>query len=176
MEPIEYYIPSIDFNYIEKENINTFLSLYKNKLKILVSNGKTLSGQAFNFDFNPILSELSEKYKDVVFIATDDSNKILKENLYYTRDIINLNCDLNEIAYLSTFCDIIIGRSSGPYSFTHIKENINNCDKIFVCFTKTKIDSAFFYSNKCQYIWNNSDNQNDIVNIIKETLNKKIIL
>ena len=46
--------------------------------------------------------------------------------------------DLNEISYLSLFCDTIIGRASGPYVFTQVKENLYNPNKTFLAFTRFK--------------------------------------
>ena len=81
-------------------------------------------------DINHLIEKLSDNYPHIDFILTEKSN-IVKNNVLHTSDIIMTSgCDLNEISYLSTKCDIIVGRASGPYCFTHVKENMLNTNKI----------------------------------------------
>ena len=61
---------------------------------------------------------------------------------------------MNEISYLSTFCDLIIGRNSGPFCFASNKENINSINKTFYAFNDRKTDC--FYKDveiKANYIF-----------------------
>lgn len=136
-EPIDY-LPEIKYEYYPIENIIKFLNEnnHVNTGKVLISNCDVLSGQFHNFDFNPIIHYLSEKFKDIIFIITNrNGQNVIKDNVYYAGDITKTECDLNEISYLSTFCDILIGRNSGPHTFCFTKENLMNKDKIFVCFS-----------------------------------------
>jgi hypothetical protein len=130
IENIEFYIPDIDYNKIDNDakiNINEFINKNQNKKKILISNGNVLSGQSVNFDMNHIVKKLSNEYPEIIFILTDDSNRISSNNIFYTNDIIKINgCDLLEISYISTFCDFLIGRGSGPFCFTITKDNVKN--------------------------------------------------
>jgi hypothetical protein len=76
----------------------------------------------------------------------------LTKNLYFTSDIINAtNGDLNENSFVSTFCNLIIGRSSGPYCFTQTSENYSDPNKTFLCFDNT-ITNGFWVSLEDDFI------------------------
>lgn len=172
IEDIEYYIPKIDFNFVEKDNINNFIEKYKSYKKVIISNGDTLSGQALNFDFNQIVNYLSTMYKDTIFILTDSKNRIEKDNIFYTSDIIQLQYDLNEISYLSTFCDIIIGRASGPYCFCQIADNLLDKNKTIIAFSNTRQEGLWYNSNISNQIWSNVYDPSHILNTILVEINK----
>jgi hypothetical protein len=99
-----------------------------------------------------------------------------KDNIKYTKDIINIrDNDLNEISYISTFCDIIIGRGSGPYCFSTIKSNLLNKNKIFIGFTNL-IEDAKWANNielnidGAEQIWYNQNDKNVIIEIIENKI------
>jgi hypothetical protein len=46
--------------------------------------------------------------------------------------------DLNEISYLSTKCNVIIGRASGPFTFAINRQNIEDPNKILLSFSKLR--------------------------------------
>jgi hypothetical protein len=143
IENIEYYLPYIDFKYIEKSNIENFIEGNKYRLKILLVNNEPRTVR-IPMNFEHVVDILSTKYSDILFILTKN-NGLQKSNVAYTSDIIKLNSDLNEIAYLSKFCDIIVGRPSGPYCFTMIVDNFNN-HKTFITISENKYDSFYFES------------------------------
>lgn len=134
------YFPEVDYSYFNIENIDLYLKQNESK-KVLLCNGPALSGQCeYNGDMKEIVEVLSQKYPNVSFITTHKINFDAK-NVYYTGDIIkNDGPDLNEISYLSTFCDIIVGRSSGPFTFSNLKDNIFDDKKSFLCFGKRETD------------------------------------
>lgn len=136
------YWPEIDYKKFYIKNIDDFVLNNKSQ-KILFCNGPALSGQChdYNGDMKDIIENLADKYEDKTFIATQkfDSKKI---NIKFTEDIIRSDAsDLNEIAYLSTFCDVIIGRSSGPFCFCCNKDNMNDENKVFYCFGDRPTDA-----------------------------------
>lgn len=167
---IEYYIPTIDYTYYDIKNIDKYLR-NNNRHKILISNGNVLSGQSNNFDFNPIIIQLANEFKDVDFILTNNNNnKIQHDNVLYTSDIImSTENDLNEISYLSLFCDIIIGRCSGPYCFTQVKRNFYNNKKTFIGFCNSKWECEFYNSKTYNVFWYNE--YNDVYNKIHNHIN-----
>lgn len=177
MENIEYYIPTIDFKKYDISRIDDYVSNNSN-LKVLVSNGLFYSKQSYGVDFNYIIDKLSIKYPKIDFIFTDSSNRITdRENIKYTDDIINTSDgDLNEISYLSTFCDTIIGRSSGPYSFSHIKENLNDINKSYIFMGYHFLDGILYDRAKSDKIWIDIFDDNYILKVIdQEFSNKKFI-
>lgn len=141
LENFDYYIPQIDYGKLKTESIKEFVDQHPSR-KILISNGATLSGQAPNFDMNNLIVKLAADNPTFTFILTDSEHRLNLPNIFYTNDIIQMkDCDLLEISYLSTFCEVIIGRSSGPFTFAVVKENIN---KKFVSFG-TYEREAFWY-------------------------------
>lgn len=173
LEPIEYYIPKIEFDMYNQEylnNIDLFFKNTKGDKNILISNGNVNSGQAINFDFSLIINTLANDFKSYNFICTSNTFATKSNNIFFSDNIIMKHMDdLNEIGYLSKYCDVIIGRASGPYCFTHIKENINNENKKYISFSKVK-NEGVWYEGKAKNIWSNDFNINNIINIIKQEL------
>jgi len=171
IEELEYYLPSINYDKLDTINIDDFLSKNKNK-KILICNGSVLSGQCPNFSFDQIIFDLSLDFPNIDFILTNKIN-ISNINIFFTDNIINIPLsDLNEISYLSTKCDIIVGRASGPHAFTHIKENYNNINKTYISFADKIHEGNWYNSDKCKQIWSNNYVESSIKEIIKKELEK----
>ena len=133
-DPIDV-LPQVDFNFFEVDHIKHYLETSPYKKKILVSNGACHSGQAANFSLNPAIGELASKYPDILFLVTNGiENPVLLPNVVYTANIINsTEVDLIENGYISTFCDTIVGRSSGAYTYSMLKENLCDPSKTFIC-------------------------------------------
>jgi hypothetical protein len=172
IKPIEHYIPSI--NYSKFNVFNSNIDSIKGKRNILFCNNLVNSKQSTNFDFSEIINLLGNNFPNINFIVTNKEKNIKEtDNVFYTTNIIkgNNNFDLNEISYLSTHCDFIIGRSSGPYSFSVVKENILIKKKKFICFTNT-INDCWYLNDLVDLVWSNNYNYENIINIIKNELIK----
>ncbi len=167
-EPIDYYIPSINYDFFDTKNVDDFINKYNKEIKVLISNGDVFSAQCKNFDMNPIIDLLSNKYNDVIFITTQKLD-MPKDNLFHTEEITKKQYDLNEISYLSTKCDIIVGRASGPYAFSMTKENLNNPNKTFICFCDDKKDE-WYISNTCNHIISNNYEIKELTSIISNNI------
>ena len=136
------YAHSIDHQKFNYQSVDNFISSQKNKKFVLISNGAGFSNQSYqNHDLGSIFNNLCGQYHDRTFIFTSrfSQGKAVHENMFFTDDIIQPRdgSDLNEIGYLSKFCDIIIGRNSGPFLFANTKENLNNSNKKFLAMGKT---------------------------------------
>lgn len=135
------YISKINF---EKFNIAPVDNFVKEKVGskkiILFCNNDVKSGQSDVGDLQNVISTLCERFKGCVFVSTKKL-PLEKENLYYTNDILNLDCDLNEIGYLSTFSELIIGKNSGAHIFTQNKQNMEDPKKTFYCLGHEKSDN-----------------------------------
>ena len=165
---IEDYLPEVNFNKVGNYDvISSKMNHLKLKYKkiILISNGDVMSEQSSNFDFTDIVDELSKKYHDYLFLLTKNTY-LLKENVIYTEDITQILPDLLQISLISLFCDVIIGRDSGPYCFTHVKDNILNPNKKYICFSGNRQSGIFYSNSKVDFTWSNNYNLNDIKNII----------
>ena len=141
---------------------------------MIVANGDSLSYQSGNFDFNYVIDKLADDFPHIDFLLTDNSKRVEKENVLYTSDVINCEGgDLNEISYLSTFCDTIIGKASGPYTFTIVKKNLNDIGKTYIFLCNALHDGLFYYNNICNKIWINNYDNEYIYTTIKRHLDKK---
>ena len=171
-KPLQYYITSRDYNYIDRTNIDAFHETTKYK-KVLVSNGDVLSGQSSNFDFTPILDKLARKHPNVIFIFTKKCSLDLP-NIRFTSDIIGLPTnDLIEISYLSLKCNMIIGRSSGPSSFTMVKENYTDKNKTFIAICERRLEGLVYEvptGEGCKQVWTNNYDLDHIYNLIDQEI------
>ena len=123
------YIAEIDYSMFETEKIDAFFSTIK-KPCVIVSNGIVRSGQAHNFSMDPIIDKLKPFF---TIVTTKDRNKLGE---YFIGDIVKRpDEDLSELSYLSTKAYAFIGRSSGPYVFSLVKENYNSLLKM-ICIAK----------------------------------------
>jgi hypothetical protein len=170
---ITKFIPEINFDKFEILNINKFIKDNKDNKKVLISNNDVQSLQSSNFDFNPIIDNLSSQYPNILFLVSNKMHHPLnKSNVVYTGDIIGVDGnDLNEIAYISTFCDIIVGRASAAYTFSHVKENLMSKNKKFLCFCYVQ-DIAYWVHPveliKAKIIWKDPSNLNVVLSTIEE--------
>lgn len=170
-ETIEYF-PSVEYTKFDLQKTNEFLNT-ASKRKILYSNGPALSGQCiYNGNMKEIIELIADEYADICFIATHKFNTNRK-NIFFTQDIIGSNeCDLNEISYLSTHCELIVGRSSGPFSFSCTKQNMMDEDKTFLCFGD-KITDCFQYGTdtKAKFVFEKFSNMENLYSSIKKEIN-----
>jgi hypothetical protein len=167
LKDIIQYFPSIEYSVFNISSIDEFLKNNKRR-KVLFCNGPALSGQCdeYNGDLTYTIEKLLGKYTDTIFITTHKINS-QSDRLFYTGDIIQSDLsfygegqvsthiqDINEISYLSIYCDLIIGRSSGPFTFTNVYENMINANKKFLCFGKRETDCAPYQLDiSCQYVY-----------------------
>lgn len=165
IEPFIYYLPKINFDNLDlsytKQIVNETSSFRK---KVLICNSPVLSGQAPNFNFNPIVKKLSINNPDVVFLCTDSVDERI--NVFNIKEL-----SLNEIGYISTFCDVIVGRASGPYVFSIIEENILNTEKTFICFCEDEtISSGLREGIQCRFVWSKDYSESNIYDKIQESI------
>lgn len=177
----EEYFPTINFKFFNVENIKTFVKKYQQK-KVLVCNGPVRSKQSFIGPMKEEIQHLAVTHPNYLFICThrfDSKNK----NIMFTDDIIKdtSGCDLNEISYLSTFCDVIIGKNSGPFVFCMTKENFLNKDKVIISFNKGSHDPKYDpnsgvdslpwgLSIPARYIFENNVDGKNIIDIIQKNI------
>lgn len=134
------YLPIVDgfyFNYFKP----------KTTKNILLCNGHVQSNQAKNFDFASVIRSLGTIFPCRTFYITADITDKLK-NIIFIDDIIQTKdgFNLNEIACFAQYCDVIIGRKSGPAVFAHTKDTWNS-NKISLSFTYAKTSSHFVLSD-----------------------------
>lgn len=161
-----------DINYGKYIN-NNILNFVKSDTKdILLCNGPVLSGQAHNFSFTPIIYQLSDRYPDCRFILTQKDDQINKNNVYYTTDIIRDvgSSDLNEISYISTKSNIIVGRASGPFIFAQTRSTLTDETKTFISFNTNINESYFSLNGKSKKIHSPVYEESSILEIISKEI------
>lgn len=125
IEPINEYIPSIDYK------IYGLNEEERNKNSVLVCTNKPLSSQSNSDDMGYFVNEISKRLPEKLFFITNDVPGIeTRENVFYTKDILKNN-NLIELSWFSTQCSSVIGRSSGPYTFSLTKKNLEEGLKFF---------------------------------------------
>jgi hypothetical protein len=173
------YIPDVNWSEYDIHFVDAFLETHKFKKYVLLCNGRVLSGQSANVDLNELISILADNNKDVAFILTDASKKIFKDNVFYTSEFITTSGgDLNEIGYLSTKSDIIIGRGSGPFCFTHNKDVLFNDKKTLIAFTNYMNDGLWALPHQlpekqAKQLWSNNFDLSNMYNIIHSEIIKE---
>lgn len=177
------FIPTIDYSKYHIKYIDEWLANNPQK-KIIVSNGAAMSGQATNFLLTPIICELAAIHTDKIFILTNqEGNFHLPSNVIYSRFIINKpGNDLNENAYLSEHCDVIIGRASGVFSYAWTQNNMIKRKSKFVCFCGPGVvvrpPHKFWLSSllsdkinySAEYIVSHTTDSNEVKRIIHEAI------
>jgi hypothetical protein len=171
-----------DFNEYLPSMVNTNLKSYDNivkkikelKLKydliILVCDGNVNSGQAINVDLSGAIVELANNNPSSLFLTTTPINHN-HPNIIDTSLLTNTNPDLLQISLISTFCDIIVGRASGPYCYTHTKENLLNPNKTYISFSNNPNEGVWYKNSKAKQIWRPDFNLNNIFITINNEIN-----
>jgi hypothetical protein len=139
------FLPKIDYSYYETEYIDDIFNKTKRNKNIIICNNKFESEQAIEFDFDNIIHTLSHSFPNYTFYVTN-SSKIINENVVHIYDKTKnmLGGNLNEISYLSTKCNILLGRNSGPHTFCYVKENLLNPKTTFISFS----DKSMLYGDE----------------------------
>jgi len=179
LEDISFYIPKIDFSKFNVLSIDKFFKNTHFKKHVYICNGMTLSGQSDNMILTNLIKELSDKYIECLFILTEKIPLITK-NITFSQDIIGSNGknDLIENSYLSTKCDIIVGRTSGPSTFSIVPENVTN-DNIqnilHLSHYKPFLDEKYYNKNKKLYCTERSSDMVYYINKIMESYEPNIL-
>jgi hypothetical protein len=143
-ENVVAYIPSTDWTQYDIAPASNWL---EGKSRIaLICNGLAQSGQSGIQDMGDIIKNLSQIHPDVSFVCTsriDTTWFPYKDNIFFTDDIFAgvADGDLNEIAFLSTKAELIVGKNSGPFMYAHVKENIWNPNVAFLSLSHRPSDS-----------------------------------
>ena len=177
---VKEFFPIIDYSKFYIGEAKKWLDEHTGK-KIFISNGKVLSGQAHEFNMNSIIESVAKKHNDKIFILSNNEGKINLPNVIYSSDTIKKNGnDLNENAFLSEHCDVVVGRASGTFSFALTQKNLFDRNIKFLCFSNLvpKKEGKFWLddmlSDKINYtssiMTTNENNQNRIIEIIGESI------
>jgi hypothetical protein len=155
--PVEYYFPEINYEYFDIPDIKI------PKGSIIISNGPVLSGQSTLPDLNNIISGLLEKTdRNIILTHFAPFNS---DRIYYTNNMIETTGgDLNEISWVASQCDYLIGRNSGPFCFMNTKNILNDSSKNIISIGNNEKDS-FIYNVPIKSNYNFIHDQ-DVLNVL----------
>lgn len=170
------FIPSTIWERYDIDYVKKFVEGRKNI--VLICNGVVTSSQSSYshvHHMDNIINSLANLNPNTDFVCTSRSNSHHK-NIYFTDDIFNgvVGGDLNEIAYLSTFCDVIIGKNSGPYMFCHVRDNMFRKECAFVSLSDRASDSYAYLCPEilCQYYHYTGAEDNEVISLVHKILAK----
>lgn len=169
------YLPKIYFsNLQDSEKISFQMSELKKKYTKIVffSDGPVWSGQASGFSFRNHIENLSKSHEDVLFLTTHNQFEGVP-NIINTSSITQKMPDLCELGLISTFCEIIVGRASGPYCFAQNEDNLLDANKTFVCFCNTHDEGKYFQDMKSKFFWSPTNHNTKIYDILEQSLNNQ---
>lgn len=172
------YIPTIDYTRVNLGRSQSFLEQCWHKNTVLICNGPTTSAQSVNHDFSEVLDLLlPSPHLRVIATQTVKTKYIYK---YYTTDEItgrsNGGHDLNAISYLSRFCNVIVGRCSGPHMTAQVLENWMDSTKTLLCFTTTRNGACFIREPermglKMKVVWSPETEPVKVAKVIQQAIN-----
>jgi len=176
VDDIARHIPTTDWSVYDTAAAEKFFS-GKSRV-ILFCNGLVRSTQSNLSLMEDVLEQLCHDYPDVSFVCTTKfENTFGAPNLYFTDDIFAgvKDGDINEIAYLSTRCEMIVGKNSGPFMFAHVKENIMDPNKAFFSLSHRPSDSyAHGVSGfSCRYYHYSGEHPASIAGFLRTAIDQK---
>jgi len=167
------YLPKIYVNNLpDYDRIDLIMKDYKKNFEkiVLFSDGPVLSGQAPLFDFTEHIKNISEKYPNYLFFVTQ-GEPFESPNIVDTNTITQKIPDLLEIGLISQYCDVIVGRASGPYCFAQNENNLMDPNKTFLCFCNTFTEGKYYQNMKSRFLWSPTNNGEIIYDMIEKSLN-----
>lgn len=168
------YFPKINLDFYDKQIINYAIKKFDNySHKWLIANGNSLSGQSQldSLVLNDAIQHIASSNSNVAFICTKKFSSNL-DNIYFTEDLFLKMFDLPEIGIFSSECDVIVGKNSGPFTYTHTYNNIMDNHKVFVSFSNLERDNLLYNINNknCKFIYSNKIAYEDIIEIFSKIL------
>jgi len=166
------YLPSIDYSYFNTKPIDDFLNSNSTRM-VLIDTCTPQSGQASKFDMTSIVQRICDTFKKTTIITAPLD--IVATNHITTQEITNSEdgFDLNEISYLSTYIDLLIGRSSGCYVFSMTRENCMNPNKTFLSFTHKWEASHIVYEMAAKLLWCSATSDEDVYEMICKVMKER---
>ena len=151
------------------DDLNKIL-LPEYKLKVLICNGDTISNQRANFDYGVYLKNIIETHSDVLFYFTQNVSLKLP-------NVININerigfPNIDEIEYLSKFCNVIVTSLSGPGCTVVNDAVVKDPDKILIHFCR-EIIGLVYDKHLCKCIQTEDYSFENITNIIENAILEK---
>jgi hypothetical protein len=170
------YLPTVNYENLSQYNkISEELKTLKLKYKsiILICDGNVNSGQSSNISFVPSVSLLANNNPDCLFLSTNQSYPNIDNIITIYPKLTERLPDLLQISLISNYCDIVVGRASGPVCFTHTKNNFHDYNKTFISFSFNESEGVFYSEGVNKNVWSNIITPDNISNVIQQEINNK---
>ncbi len=138
-----------------------------------------MSGQSRVDDgtVNELLGSMAARHPDLLFICTSPYPGMAAKNIAFSQYLIGDppwgRCDLNETAYLGTYCDVIIGRCSGPQSFCYNTDVLLDPTKTLICLCDDERTAKWVYMSdavKAKIVWTPAADSETLYGLISKEL------
>ena len=135
--PPEEYLPKIDFAHYTTDAAAEFVqqALLANDKIVIFCNGSANSGQSQVGDFSSVIRQLATDFPRTRFLLTSAIDNLTAANIYYANEVMPLASNLNQIAYVSQFSEMIIGKNSGPFTWCQFRSNLLDSNRTFFNFS-----------------------------------------
>lgn len=123
-------LPRINWKAFPATNqVSDYMNSHAQGSRVFLDTVDCLSGQASNFPLIPVLRAAASQRPNVTFYYTWAAAPVraaLPGNCVWTRDVhgVREGIDLNENAFISTYCQVIAGRNSSSYTYALCHENL----------------------------------------------------
>ena len=133
----EDYLPTIDFTQYDIRAAYDFVdqALNSNEKIVLFCNGTANSGQSRVGDFGSVIAKLAKDFPNKRFLLTAAIDGLSAPNIYLANDVLPTQSNLNQIAYISQFSELIVGKNSGPFTWCQFRNNLLDGLKTFFNFS-----------------------------------------
>jgi len=130
------YLPVINLDYYPLKTATNWLEENESLPFVVMCNGRQQSEQSNMGNMRIIIDKISLRFPKVNFLVCDKLD-LQRDNITYTDDLFGGPIgNLIDIAYMSGFAKLIVGKNSGPFSFAHTYQNNSNINQTFLCFSK----------------------------------------
>jgi hypothetical protein len=162
-----YYLPRIHWDNFDLTEPKEYLKRIEDKRLVFFSNGKQQSEQSSMGDMRNIIRNLTEEFKDIEFYATDPVD-FEAPNLTVCEHESGF---LNQLGYITTKAELIVGKNSGPFTYAHVKDNINDYKKTFMCFSHKMKDCLLGEGEyHCNSYFNDTTDDNVATKIVRDII------
>ena len=128
-----YYVPKINYTKYDLIKCHQFLQ-HNTATKWLFCNNDVRSFQSSQGDMQEVINLLAHKHPHITFIVTKPIHTVA-DNVKFTNDIFETENDLVEISHLSHYCEVIVGKNSGAFTYANTLDNLNSARTKFICFS-----------------------------------------
>ena len=182
----EEYLPQIKWENYDLSECEEYIKRVDNKRLFLFCNSPQQSEQSSMGDMRDIIYQLATKHNECEFLVTDELDFDLPNVTYCgtkTRDInaSNVICgpmiigSLNKISYISQHAELIVGKNSGPFTYAHVKSNMDDSNKTFMCFSHKLKDCLMGEGEYFADSYFSDTLDNDVaIRILNELINTKV--